>query len=130
MKISKLAKREAKELFRSCYANGSLDENRVRQIVKKLVEAKPRGYLEILSHLERLVKLDLHRRTARVESAGPLSPDQQTEITNRLSQLYGTGLNISFAQDQSLLGGLRIQVGSDVYDGSVKARLAQLAESF
>jgi hypothetical protein len=36
MKISKLAMREARQLFRSCQANGLLDENRVRQIVKLL----------------------------------------------------------------------------------------------
>ena len=40
------------------------------------------------------------------------------------------GLNISFAQNPALLGGLRIKVGSDVYDGSVQARLEDLEESF
>jgi F-type H+-transporting ATPase subunit delta len=51
-------------------------------------------------------------------------------VTNKLSRIYGQGLNISFAQNPALLGGLRIKVGSDVYDGSVEARLQSLAESF
>jgi len=130
MKISKQARREAKELFRDCIANGVLDENRVRTVVSKVAELKPRGFIEILSHFQRLVKLEVERRTAKVESAVPLSPEIQAEVTNKLGRLYGQGLNISFAQNPSLLGGLRIKVGSDVYDGSVQARLENLVESF
>jgi F-type H+-transporting ATPase subunit delta len=130
MKISKQAKRDAKEIFRSCVVNGVLDENRVRQIVDKVANIKPRGYVEILSHFQRLVKLEVERRTAKVESAAPLSPEVQAEVKNKLGTLYGQGLNISFAQNPALLGGLRIKVGSDVYDGSVQARLEGLVESF
>ena len=90
----------------------------------------PRGYLPILSHFERLVKLDIARRSARVETATPLSPDLQAKIQSSLSQTYGPGLNISFSQNPSLIGGMRIKVGSDVYDGSVQARLNTLQESF
>jgi F-type H+-transporting ATPase subunit delta len=54
----------------------------------------------------------------------------QTSIQANLTRLYGAGLNFSFAQNTALIGGLRIKVGSDVYDGSVQARLAALAESF
>jgi F-type H+-transporting ATPase subunit delta len=130
MKVSKQARRGAKELFRDCIVNGVLDEKRVRNVVGKVAELKPRGYIEILSHFHRLVKLELERRTARVESATPLSADVQAEVTNKLGKLYGQGLNISFAQNPALLGGLRIKVGSDVYDGSVQARLEGLVESF
>ena len=130
MKISKQARRDAKELFRSCRINGVLDENKVREAVSKVIAAKPRGYIAILSQFERLVKLDLERRTARVESAIPLAEPQQASVKANLTQRYGPGLIFSFAQDSSLLGGLRVQVGSDVYDGSVKARLAGLEDSF
>jgi F-type H+-transporting ATPase subunit delta len=130
MKISKQARREAKELFRDSIVNGVLDENRARNVVSKVAQLKPRGYFEILSHFQRLVKLEVERRTARVESTVPLSPDIQAEVTNKLGKLYGQGLNISFVQNPSLLGGLRIKVGSDVYDGSVQARLEDLVESF
>lgn len=130
MKISKQARRDAKELFRSSVVNGVLDENRVREVVSKVAQAKPRGYVEILSHFQRLVKLEVERRTAKVESAAPLSPEVQAEVKSKLSSLYGQGLNISFAQNPALLGGLRIKVGSDVYDGSVQARLDGLVESF
>ncbi len=130
MKVSKQARREAKELFRSCLVNGVLDDKRVRQAVDQIIELKPRGYFQILSHFQRLVKLELDRRTARIESAAPLDPAMQADVTRKLNRIYGEGLDISFAQNPALLGGLRIRVGSDVYDGSVQARLAALQESF
>src|SRR5579859_7922173 len=126
MKISKQARRDAKQLFRSCVNNSLLDENRVRQAVQAVITQKPRGYVAILSQLQRLVKLDLERRTARVESPAALSPEQRTAVEGSLAWKYGTGLNISFAENPALIGGLRIQVGSDVYDGSVRARLENL----
>src|ERR1051325_8406757 len=130
MKIPKQSRREAKELFRGCIVNGVLDENRVRQIVGKVAAAKPRGYIATLSHFQRLVKLEVDRRTAKVESAVALSPELQSDVANKLGRIYGQGLNISFAQNPALLGGLRIKVGSDVYDGSVQSRLEDLVESF
>jgi len=129
MKISKLALREARQLFRSCFVNSRLDESRVRQAVALLAEKKPRGYVEILSRLHRLVKLELEQHTAHVESAVALPADEQAKVAARLKGVYGE-LNLSFTQNASLLGGLRIQVGSDLYDGSVKTRLENLQQSF
>jgi F-type H+-transporting ATPase subunit delta len=130
MKISKLAQREARQLFRSCQVNGLLDEKRVRDAVTLLVAQKPRGYVEILSRFYRLVKLDLEQHKARVESAIPLSADLQTDVANRITKIYGPGVDIAFSQNPALIGGLRIQVGSDLYDGSVKTRLEKLEQSF
>jgi F-type H+-transporting ATPase subunit delta len=130
MKISKQAKREAKQLFRGCLVDGLLDELKARQAVQKVIELKPRGFEGILGHFQRLVKLDIDRRTAKVESATPLAPDLQQSVQANLTQVYGAGLNISFSENPSLIGGLRIRVGSDVYDGSVQGRLAALQESF
>ena len=130
MKISKQAKRGAKELFRSCLTDGLLDDGRVRQAIQRVLQSKPRGYLAILSHFQRLIKLDIARRSARLETATPLSPDLQAKVQSSLSDTYGPGLDISFSQNPSLIGGMRIKVGSDVYDGSVQARLNALQESF
>lgn len=126
MKITKQARREAKALLQSCRVNGVMDESKVRQAVGAVLAQKPRGFEGILAHLQRLVKLDIDRRTAVVESAAPLSPAQQTSIRENLSRKYGQGLNLSFSQNPALIGGLRIKVGSDVYDGSVHAKLAAL----
>jgi len=130
MKISKLVQREARELFRSCRVNGLLDENRIRETMRLLLEKKPRGYVEILLRLYRLVKLDLEQHRARVESAIPLPDDLQADVANQIKKVYGTGLDIAFSRNPALIGGLRIQVGSDLYDGSVKTRLEKLEQSF
>lgn len=129
MKISKQARRDAKSLFQSCKVNGALDETRVRGAVGQVISRKPRGYVGILSHLERLVKLDVARRAAVVESPVALTPEFQASVTANLARRHGDGLKVKFVQNPALIGGLRIQVGSDVYDGSVRARLSDLESS-
>lgn len=130
MKISKQARRDGKQLFQGCLAHGRLDEARVRETVKVVSERKPRGWLAALTHFQRLVKLELDRCTARVESVVPLDDHQKGRLKDRLEALYGAGLNFEFVQNARLLGGLRVRVGSDVYDGSVETRLAALEQSF
>jgi len=102
----------------------------VREVVQKVIAAKPRGYMAVLHHFQRLVKLDLEARTARVESATPLSSAQQSELSNSLARRYGQGLQISFAHNPALIGGLRIKVGSNVIDGTVQGRLHALEDKF
>ncbi|HWD17840.1 MAG TPA: F0F1 ATP synthase subunit delta [Verrucomicrobiae bacterium] len=130
MKIPKQARRDARQLFRACVADGKLDENRARQVVRNVVQQKPRGYVAILSHFERLIKLELARRTARVESATVLTPQFQGQVQAELTRQYGPGLNFIFTQNPALIGGMRVQVGGDVYDGSVESRLRALQQSF
>jgi F-type H+-transporting ATPase subunit delta len=130
MKINKQAKREAKQLFRLCLVNGVLDESRVRRVVQHVAAAGQRECPAILSHFARLVKLDLARRTASIESATPVPAELQAVIQAGLTRRYGPGLATAFAHRPALIGGMRIQVGSDVYDGSVRAGLAALEKSF
>jgi F-type H+-transporting ATPase subunit delta len=130
MKIGKRVKREAKQLFRFCLVDGVLDEGRVRQVVQRVAAAGRRDGPAILSHFRRLVKLDLARRTATIESAVPLPADLQAAVEAGLSRRYGPGLATAFAHRPVLIGGMRIQVGSDVYDGSVRAGLMALEKSF
>jgi F-type H+-transporting ATPase subunit delta len=130
MKTTKQAKREATQLFRLCLVNGSLDEGRVRQVVQRIIEGKRRGYLVLLSQFHRLVKLDHDRHTAEVQSATPLPADLRASVQAGLESMYGPEIDIVFAQRPALIGGMRVKVGSDVYDGSVQAGLAALERSF
>ena len=130
MKTIKQLESEAKHLYRLCLVDGFLDEDRVRQVVRRVLESKQRGSFTLLSHFRRLVKLDCARHTATVESATPLPADLQTSVSSDLERLYGPKLSISFADNSALIGGMRIKVGSDVYDSSVKARLAALERAF
>ena len=130
MSQTKQAKREAKELFRLCFVNGSLDEGRVREVVRRVAESTTRNRFKFLSNFQRLVKLDHARRTAAVENAMPLSADMQASIQAGLSHTYGPGLTTTFTHNPALIGGMRIKVGSDVYDSSVKARLTAIQARF
>jgi F-type H+-transporting ATPase subunit delta len=129
MKITKQARHETRQLFRACLANGLLDENRAREAVRLVIERKPRGYRPLLSQFQRLLQLDVARHTARIESAAGLPPQFQAQARADLERRYGGGLTFIFTQNPALLGGVRVQVGGDVYDGSVRARLAGLRES-
>ena len=130
MKVSKQCRRDAKALFRSCRVNGLLDDNRVRSAVDAILAAKPRSYLVMLAHFERLLKIEVDRRAVRVESATPLDPALEAEIRAGLQKQYGAGLNFYFSVVPELIGGLRVQVASDVFDGTVRTRLDRLREDF
>ena len=130
MKTMKQVQREARYLFRLCVVDGSLDEVRVRQVMQVVLGSKRRGYLALANKFERLVRLERFRQTAEVESAAQLPIDVRTNVEASLTRMCGTGLIISFLANPALIGGMRVRVGSDVYDGSVKASLAALEKSF
>jgi F-type H+-transporting ATPase subunit delta len=129
MKINRRARREARRLYRACLVGGLLDEGRARQVVLGVAGARRRGGLAVLSHFQRLVGLDRARNRAVVESAAPLSPDLRASVEAGVARTYGPGVSTSFAQNPALIGGMRIKVGSDVYDGSVRRALLALEES-
>ena len=130
MKGNKQSRRGAKQLFKSCQVDGQLAEERVRQAVALVIEKKPRGYFGILQELQRLVKLDVSSRSARVESAVALTDAQQQNIRESLGRLKAGEVTVEFAENADLIGGMRVKIGDDVFDGSVKTRLATLSERF
>jgi F-type H+-transporting ATPase subunit delta len=130
MSRTKQAWRDAKQLFRVCLVDGLLDEGRVHEVVRRVAESRNRNRFKCLSYFLRLVKLDRARHTATIENATLLSADRQASIQAGLSHAYGPGLNATFTHNPELIGGMRIKVGSDVYDSSVKARLIAIQASF
>jgi F-type H+-transporting ATPase subunit delta len=130
MKVKRQARREAKQLYRFCLVNGQLDENRVRQVAQKVIASGDRDARGILALFLRLVKIDRAAHTAIVESATPLPAELQSTITSGLRRRYGAALAMEFLERPELIGGVRVQVGCDVFDGSVRAKLAELARRF
>lgn len=126
MKISKEARRTSRQLFRACFADGKLDESRARSVVSLVIEKKPRGYIGVLGNFARLMRHEAERQSALVESATPLSDDMRYQLKAGLTKKYGRELTLDFSVKPELLGGIRVKVGSDVWDGSVKARLEAL----
>lgn len=126
MKISKEARHVARSLYRDSLTDGRLDEAKVRTITSGLVAAKPRELIAILKTYERLVRLEIERNTARVESAVTLDGAMQQQITGQLQQIYRRPIAAEFGVNPELIGGVRVRVGSDVWDGSVANRLREL----
>jgi F-type H+-transporting ATPase subunit delta len=76
--------------------------------------------------VERLSDVASRRRgqsVARVTSAVPLTADQEQRLTDVLSRLYGRTVGLQITVDPSVLGGLIVQVGDEVIDGSISHRL-------
>jgi len=130
MKISKVAAATARRLFGLCQTGGRLDEAKLRTVITRLVESKPRDYAGILSALHRLIRLDLERRKVTVESAVELDETTRQRVVAGLAGQYGSDLDVQYQINPALLGGLRIRVGNDVFDGSVQGRLTRLANAF
>jgi F-type H+-transporting ATPase subunit delta len=130
MQTRKQAERDAKKLYRACLVNGSLDEARVRGVVQLVLAGGGGGRLGVLSRWLRLVRLDRAKRLADVESAVPLPADARAAIEAALARVLGPDLATSFADNPALIGGVRVKVGSDVYDGSIQGHLAAIESRF
>lgn len=130
MKISKVAATTARRLFGLCQTDGRLDDAKLSTVVAKLVASKPRDYAGILGALQRLTRLDIERRKVTVESAVELDEATRQRVVAGLAKQYGPDLVAQYQVTPALLGGLRIRVGNDVFDGSVQGRLDRLANAF
>lgn len=130
MKISKVAAAAARRLYGLCQVGGQLDDNKLRDLVSKLIATQPRDYRAILAAIQRLTRLEMARREVLVESAIELTATEGQRISAGLAKDYGDKLTIRFTTNPDLLGGLRIKVGDDVLDGSVKGRLGRLSKAF
>jgi F-type H+-transporting ATPase subunit delta len=126
MKSNRKTRRAARRLFRLCVAGGVLDEGRARQVAALTAASRRADTLPLLSQFARLVRLDCDRRTALVASALPLPADVRDDVSAHLARAYGPTIRVTFEVDPALLAGVSIRVGSEVYDGSVRARLAAL----
>lgn len=128
MATTKKARRTARQLFQLCCPTGTLDPARVREVARRLSSATDRASLAVFTEFQRRVRLDRAQHTALIESAVGLSDDVRRELEASLTRLHGTDLEMVFSLNPALLGGMRITVGSNVYDGSVRHRLAAIEE--
>lgn len=130
MKSGKEATRVAKKLFAASFVAEKLDPEAVQKIVRKLIADKPRGYLQVINAYWRLVRLEQENNRAVIESAVELDAATKESVVADLKKKYGDQIAPEFALDADLIGGMRIRVGSDVWDGSVKHRIERLSEKF
>lgn len=128
MKLNKEGRQTARQMLRASFTDGQLDTGRAGRVVSWLIDKKPRNHLGILQEYKRLLRLEVEKRTATIESATELAPDAAQQIVDNLKQKYGSDLSTRFVVEPALLGGLRIRVGNDVWDSSVRNRLERLQQ--
>ena len=128
MKINKEIRQLSRQMLRASFTDGQLDRGKIASLVQSLIAKKPRRFLDILQNYKRLLRLEIEKRHATIESTSNLSPQNSSKILAKLKQKYGDDLTVDFRTDPTLLGGMRIRVGSDVWDGTVRNRLQQLQQ--
>jgi F-type H+-transporting ATPase subunit delta len=96
-------------------------------IVRHLVQS-PRGRRigELLSTAAETVADASGGIVATVTAAAPLTAAQLEKLTATLTAQYGREPRIAVKVDPSVIGGLRVQVGDDVIDGTISSRLTEL----
>src|SRR6266850_7053054 len=120
MKINKETRQLSKGLLRASFTDGQLDSGRIASLVQSLIEKKPRNYIKVLENYKRLLRLEVEKRSATIETATELPPESSAQIVANLQRKYGSDLTAQFVVNEKLLGGMRIRVGSDVWDSSVR----------
>ena len=128
MKVNKEIRRVSREMLRGSFADGQLDSGRIGSLADLVIARKPRNYVGILKNYRRLLRLEMEKRRARIDSASEVDPAVKSEIVASLKNKYGSDLSSEFLLNPELLGGMRIRVGSDVWDGTVRNRLERLQQ--
>jgi F-type H+-transporting ATPase subunit delta len=85
-----------------------------------------RYFQEILDAFVKSVNEHKGVVSALVTAASPLSQQEVKNIRDRLAGITGKSVNVELRTDSSLLGGIVVQIGSKSFDGSVRARLAEI----
>lgn len=63
---------------------------------------------------------------AEVRSSRPLGREVQERLEKEIAQLTGSRVQFDYQLDESLIGGLKVQIGSTVYDGSIRTQLDEI----
>ncbi|WP_144712201.1 F0F1 ATP synthase subunit delta [Curtobacterium pusillum] len=96
-------------------------------ILSHLVQ-QPRGRRigELVRDASGIVADEAGKLVATVITATPLSDGQAARVARGLSAKYGKDISINHVVDPSVVGGVRVQIGGDVIDGTVSTRLSEL----
>jgi F-type H+-transporting ATPase subunit delta len=128
MKINKEIRQLSRGMLRASFTDGQLDSGRIASLVDSLIARKPRNYIDVLKNYRRLLRLEVEKRRARIESAIAVDREVSSKIIENLKKRYDDDLTTEFVVNPQLLGGMRIRIGSDVWDGTVRNRLERLQQ--
>ena len=80
MKISKEIRQLSRTLVRDSYVDGALNRDKINSIVRTIIEKKPRNYIQLLENYRRLLRLEVEKRRAAIESPAESSAEESTAI--------------------------------------------------
>ena len=126
MKLDKESRKLSKQLFQASFTDGRLDSSKIGVVARQVISSRPRNSIGILKEYQRLVRLEVDKHHAVIESATPLDDGTRKQLVKNLRAKYGADVTTEFKVAPELLGGLRIKIGSDVFDGTVRERLTRL----
>ncbi|MDP4610476.1 MAG: F0F1 ATP synthase subunit delta [Opitutales bacterium] len=129
MKRDKKITQLAKKLVELSKDNGVVTEAKVGEVLAGLKQVKHRHHLTVLKAFLVYLRREVALQTAVVSTPAALSADALAAIEAKFSSVYGRTITAVIKQDTSLIAGVRVRVGDDVYDASVSGRLQRLAES-
>jgi F-type H+-transporting ATPase subunit delta len=102
----------------------------VRNLIAVLIDHRRIHFLQqVIRQLEKELDARLGFAEAQITSARILGDDEKHEFEAQVGKLTGKKVRARYDQDQSLLGGAVVRVGSTIYDGSVKGRLEKMKEA-
>lgn len=118
---------ERKQVLDGVIPPGTLEP--VRNFLYLLLEDRQLSRLpEVIREFLRLAKPEEAGPVAQVVTAVPLNGEEQAALEGRLRDRFGQGLRFAYKVDPSILGGVYVQVGDVVIDGSLAGRLGRLRE--
>jgi F-type H+-transporting ATPase subunit delta len=129
MRASKKTKVLAKQLFKLSIVNGTVSPDQVAGVLAYIEKAKPQQALALLKLYHRAISIELAKSNAVVEHAGPISDTALQSIAAALTRKYSRPVAATAQLDSRLLAGLRVRVGSDVYESTVAGQLATLSNA-
>ena len=119
----------ARQLFKLSLVDGVLSAERVPGVLAYLEKHYPAQGLAVLKAYQRLVKAEVARGQAVVEHAGPISDSAVAGIAADMTERYRRSITGHTRPTPSLIAGLRVRVGDDVYESTVAGQLAALSAS-
>lgn len=123
---SKLGAIDGKLALVESLLDGKASEQTIA-ILKALLE-QPRGrrIAELIRYAATIVADESGLGIATVTVASPLDQKQRARLTSALSAQYDRDIRLNEVVDAAILGGMRVQVGSEVIDGTISNRIADL----
>lgn len=122
----KKSQQVARQLFRLSMVEGTISQERVQGVLEYIEKHKPANPLQVLKFYHRLVAAELAKSRAVVEHAGSIENSLLKNIAAAFSKRYERAITAVGKPNPSLIAGIRVRVGDDVYESSIASRLEAL----